>query len=75
MVIDRLNLISMFDFVQGISRSATLVIAYLLHAHSDMTLFDAFQLVSTRRRIWPNDGFCRQLIQFDREIRTNDSSI
>ncbi len=35
--------------------------AYLLHTYENMSLFDAFQLVATRRRIWPNDGFCRHL--------------
>jgi hypothetical protein len=32
-----------------------------------MSLFDAFQLVATRRRIWPNDGFCRHLLQLEKE--------
>jgi hypothetical protein len=32
-----------------------------------MSLFDAFQLVATRRRIWPNDGFCRHLLQLERK--------
>ncbi|CAF2511474.1 unnamed protein product [Rotaria sp. Silwood2] len=52
---------------QGISRSATLIIAYLLHTYEHMSLFDAFQLVATRRRIWPNDGFCRHLLQLEKE--------
>ncbi len=32
-----------------------------------MSLFDAFQLVATRRRIWPNDGFCRHLLELEKE--------
>ncbi|CAF0863959.1 unnamed protein product [Rotaria sp. Silwood1] len=52
---------------QGISRSATLIIAYLLHTYEHMSLFDAFQLVAARRRIWPNDGFCRHLLQLEKE--------
>ena len=32
-----------------------------------MSLFDAFQLVATRRRIWPNEGFCRHLIQLEKD--------
>ena len=32
-----------------------------------MSLLDAFQLVATRRRIWPNDGFCRYLVQLEKE--------
>ena len=34
-----------------------------------MSLFDAFQLVATRRRIWPNDGFCRHLYELEKEKR------
>ncbi len=34
-----------------------------------MSLFDAFQLVATRRRIWPNDGFCRHLRELEKEKR------
>jgi hypothetical protein len=34
-----------------------------------MSLLDAFQLVATRRRIWPNDGFCRHLLQLEKEKR------
>ncbi|CAF1010993.1 unnamed protein product [Adineta ricciae] len=54
---------------QGISRSATLIVAYLLHAYENMSLLDAFQLVATRRRIWPNDGFCRHLLRLEKEKR------
>ncbi len=53
--------------MQGISRSATLIVAYLLHTYENISLFDAFQLVATRRRIWPNDGFCRNLLQLEKE--------
>ncbi|CAF3712087.1 unnamed protein product [Rotaria socialis] len=52
---------------QGISRSATLIIAYLLQTYEDMSLLDAFQLVAIRRRIWPNDGFCRRLLQLEKD--------
>ncbi|CAF1427530.1 unnamed protein product [Rotaria magnacalcarata] len=52
---------------QGISRSATLIIAYLLQTYEHISLLDAFQLVATRRRIWPNEGFCRHLLQLEKE--------
>jgi hypothetical protein len=42
-------------------------VAYLLHTYENMSLLDAFQLVATRRRIWPNDGFCRHLVQLEKE--------
>ncbi|UJR08331.1 hypothetical protein I4U23_012602 [Adineta vaga] len=54
---------------QGISRSATLIVAYLLHTYENMSLLDAFQMVATRRRIWPNDGFCRHLLRLEKEKR------
>jgi hypothetical protein len=39
-----------------------------------MSLLDAFQLVATRRRIWPNDGFCRHLVEFEKEkMKSKDS--
>lgn len=39
-----------------------------------MSLFDAFQLVATRRRIWPNDGFCRHLLELEKEKRKKKDS-
>lgn len=39
-----------------------------------MSLFDAFQLVATRRRIWPNDGFCRNLVQLEKEKRKKNDT-
>lgn len=65
--------ILMFDF-QGISRSATLVLAFLLQTEEKLSLLDVVQLVSSRRPIRPNDGFCRELIRFEREIRTTNNS-
>ena len=48
--------------------------AYLLHTYENMSLFDAFQLVATRRRIWPNDGFCRHLFQLEKEKKTKKTN-
>lgn len=47
--------------VAGISRSATLVIAYIMKTRS-MNYTEAFDLVSQKRRVIdPNEGFVRQL--------------
>ena len=54
--------------VQGISRSATLVIAYLMLKHH-MTVQNAVRLVRAQREIWPNQGFLQQLCQFDETLR------
>jgi dual specificity MAP kinase phosphatase len=52
----------------GISRSSTLVIAYLMWKHS-WTRKEAVEYVVERRRIVdPNDGFMDQLGTFEREI-------
>lgn len=41
----------------GVSRSATIVIAYLMKKRK-LSYDDAFKFVKTRRVIvWPNDGF------------------
>ncbi|CAG2257659.1 K14165 [Mytilus edulis] len=54
--------------VAGVSRSATLCIAYLMK-HQNMTLFDAHHFVWTQRKIVrPNPGFWKQLIAYERKI-------
>lgn len=40
-----------------------------------MSVFDAFQLVATRRRIWPNEGFCRHLLQLEKEKKKKNESV
>jgi protein-tyrosine phosphatase len=58
----------------GVSRSPTLVIAYLMSRHS-MTLDQAYSFVQHRRPlIKPNDGFLRQLIQYYQDALHNDSA-
>jgi len=48
----------------GISRSATLVIAYLIK-HQKMNLKDAYLHVKSKRpQIGPNKGFIQQLMDF-----------
>lgn len=50
----------------GISRSSTIVISYLMKRY-DMTYFDAEHFLRSKRRcIEPNDGFQRQLLEYDR---------
>ncbi len=52
----------------GVSRSTTIVIAYLMQEHG-MAYLDAMQHVrKCRWFINPNDGFKRQLQQFSREL-------
>ncbi len=52
----------------GVSRSATIVIAYLMQ-EIHMSLKDAMMHVKKQRYfINPNDGFRRQLQQFQREL-------
>ncbi|XP_076855889.1 dual specificity phosphatase 29 [Brachyhypopomus gauderio] len=50
--------------VMGRSRSATLVLAYLM-IHEKMTLVEAIEQVKCRRRIQPNWGFLKQLRDLD----------
>jgi len=52
----------------GISRSSTIVISYLMKRY-DMTYFDAEHFLRSKRRcIEPNDGFQRQLLEYDRSL-------
>ncbi|XP_059144103.1 dual specificity protein phosphatase 14-like isoform X2 [Physella acuta] len=54
--------------VAGVSRSASLCIAYLMKYHS-MSLEQAYRHVKRRRSvIHPNVGFWRQLIDFERRL-------
>ena len=52
----------------GISRSAALVVAFLIEAEK-MDCKEAMKLVRSRREIFPNDGFMQQLAQY----KPNDS--
>lgn len=54
----------------GVSRSASLVIAYLMQ-EENMTLREAFDYVKKRRScISPNEGFQRQLREFEEELNS-----
>lgn len=58
---------------QGVSRSAAVVIAYLIYTHS-MSYEAAFDFVRKRRAcIKPNAGFVRALQEWEKQWRTNSS--
>lgn len=54
--------------VMGRSRSATLVLAYLMMKHS-LSVVDAIEHVRQRRCILPNHGFLKQLRALDITIQ------
>jgi len=51
----------------GISRSATLAIAFLME-HRNLNLKQAIRQVKLARDVSPNRGFLEQLVQFEREL-------
>ncbi|XP_033468601.1 dual specificity protein phosphatase 13A-like [Epinephelus lanceolatus] len=59
----------------GVSRSAALVLAYLMIDHH-LSLLSSVRCVQQKRWIFPNRGFLRQLIALDRKLqdkRMNES--
>ncbi|XP_009886959.1 PREDICTED: dual specificity protein phosphatase 13 isoform B-like [Charadrius vociferus] len=56
----------------GISRSATLVLAFLMICE-DMSLTDAIRAVRSHRGICPNSGFLKQLRELDLQLRRRKS--
>ncbi|XP_045653239.1 serine/threonine/tyrosine-interacting-like protein 2 [Ursus americanus] len=60
----------------GVSRSAVLVVAYLMIFH-DMAILQALLTVRRKRAIYPNDGFLKQLRELNEKLmeeREEDSS-
>ncbi|KAK5850954.1 hypothetical protein PBY51_001785 [Eleginops maclovinus] len=57
----------------GLSRSSTLVLAYLI-IHESMTLVDAIKAVSANRHILPNNGFLEQLRELDKKLHYQGSA-
>nr|XP_055032334.1 dual specificity protein phosphatase 13-like [Misgurnus anguillicaudatus]XP_055032335.1 dual specificity protein phosphatase 13-like [Misgurnus anguillicaudatus] len=51
----------------GLSRSSTLVLAYLM-IYEDMTLVEAIKAVTEHRNICPNSGFMEQLRVLDQKL-------
>ncbi|XP_027724443.1 inactive dual specificity phosphatase 27 isoform X2 [Vombatus ursinus] len=51
----------------GISRSAVLVVAYLMIFHH-MTILEALMTVRKKRAIYPNDGFVKQLRELNEKL-------
>ncbi|GAA6213858.1 dual specificity protein phosphatase 13-like [Lates japonicus] len=52
----------------GVSRSAALVLAYLM-IHHHLTLLSSVRCVQQKRWIFPNRGFLRQLIALDQKLQ------
>jgi protein-tyrosine phosphatase len=68
------------DILSGVSRSATIVLAYLMKYHHN-TLKEAYLYLAEKRpQICPNEGFLIQLIRYEdeliqsREIKPNDEN-
>ena len=59
----------------GASRSASIVIAYLMWKNK-MKFMDALEFVQKKRRVvWPNSGFKEQLKMFEQLLIENDYNI
>ncbi|KAG7216414.1 hypothetical protein INR49_021666 [Caranx melampygus] len=54
----------------GVSRSAALVLAYLM-IHHHLSLLSSIRCVQEKRWIFPNRGFLRQLMALDRQLQEN----
>jgi protein tyrosine phosphatase len=60
--------------VMGVSRSCSLVLAYLMK-YKGMSLKQAFDLVSSKRSVVrPNAGFWRQLIEYEKKLLNSSAS-
>ncbi|XP_068579659.1 dual specificity protein phosphatase 13A-like [Cebidichthys violaceus] len=57
----------------GVSRSAALVLAYLM-IHHQLSLLSSTRCVQQKRWIFPNRGFLRQLIALDRRLQGEGSN-
>ncbi|XP_064611978.1 dual specificity protein phosphatase 3-like [Liolophura sinensis] len=53
--------------MMGVSRSATLIIAYLM-MKKQMTVTDSIMQIRSKRAIFPNDGFLLQLCTLNEEL-------
>ena len=57
---------------QGVSRSATIVIAFLM-LKRNMPLMQALELVRAKREVFPNGGFQKQLCELNQKLSKNGS--
>jgi protein-tyrosine phosphatase len=56
----------------GVSRSTTIVIAYLLHKRMFKKYKDALDHVKAKRAVAnPNSGFVEQLVQFEKQLNSS----
>lgn len=56
----------------GISRSATVCIAFLMR-NRDLSLDQAYAVVEVVRKIiYPNEGFYKQLVEYERTLRSKE---
>ena len=62
---------SFCSFFEGVSRSATLVIAYLIWKNKS-TYKENYKFVKNNRFIGPNIGFTRQLLIFEKKLKDSD---
>ena len=60
----------MVNCVEGVSRSATIVIAYCMLERA-MSLYEAMTIIRRGRNIAPNDGFLKQLIRLEKQLKTS----
>ena len=58
---------------QGASRSATVVLAFLM-MHHNMELSAVLAMVKTRRDIRPNNGFLKQLLTLENSLNQGVSA-
>ncbi|CAD8141065.1 unnamed protein product [Paramecium octaurelia] len=59
----------------GISRSASIIAAYLMKKHN-ITFKQALQQLQRKRwQIYPNDGFVKQLLQYEKELNHQQEEI
>ena len=55
----------------GVSRSATLVIAYFMWKEKK-SFKEVFEFVKKHRLVWPNTGFQKQLLIFEQKLKDAD---
>ena len=56
---------------KGVSRSATIVLAYLM-VRNNLDLMEAVRVLRAKRKIHPNDGFIRQLCILQQDLDDTD---